>query len=202
MTSSENCAFIGPPVHCFRSESVQFHPRHVQCQLKIQKLPNYLPSLASFHFMYYFTWHTSFLNCTMSGISWLCMNLKLRQRVSATANIYFKRFYLRFALVPKINELQNVFIFIFSICCTGLTGLFRNNFSEFEPSLVGATCVLMASMVEECTVKVDEILRLLENASMKTLIFTRILILSSFFASPLAFSFRSYSCLASEFATL
>ena len=64
------------------------------------------------------------------------MNLKLRQRVAAAANLFFKRFYL------------------------------RNSFREFEPALVGATCVLIASMVEECTVKVDEILRLMESAGM------------------------------------
>lgn len=58
-------------------------------------------------------------------IAQLCstLNIKLRQRVVATATVYFKRFFL------------------------------RNNFVEFEPALVGATCVYLASKIEECSVR-------------------------------------------------
>lgn len=50
---------------------------------------------------------------------WVGLSLKLRHRVVATACVYFRRFYL------------------------------ENSFCEFEPALVGATCLQLASKVEE-----------------------------------------------------
>jgi hypothetical protein len=32
-----------------------------------------------------------------------------------------------------------------------------NNFSEFDPALVGATCVFLASKVEECPLRPDAV---------------------------------------------
>jgi len=61
-------------------------------------------------------------------ITCLGKNLHLRQRVVATAVVYWKRFYL------------------------------HNSFDEFEPALLGGTCIYLASKVEECNIKVDSIL--------------------------------------------
>jgi len=61
-------------------------------------------------------------------ITILGKTLHLRQRVVATAIVYWKRFYL------------------------------NNSFVEFEPALMGGTCIYLASKVEECNIKVDTII--------------------------------------------
>jgi len=71
-----------------------------------------------------------------SWLSFLGINLKLRHRVVSTACVYFRRFYL------------------------------ENNFCEFEPALVGATCLQLAAKVEESMhFKSDDLLRFVANAS-------------------------------------
>lgn len=62
------------------------------------------------------------------------MSLKLRHRVVATACVYFRRFYIEYS------------------------------FCEFEPALIGATCIQLASKVEESMhYKSDDLLRWVAN---------------------------------------
>jgi cyclin C len=62
-----------------------------------------------------------------------CKQLGLRQRVAATAIVYFKRFYV------------------------------SHSFVEFDPGLVAATCIYLSSKVEECSVRVESITKQMEK---------------------------------------
>ena len=60
------------------------------------------------------------------------MKLKLRQRVVATACVYFKRFY------------------------------FKTNFCDFDPSLLAPTVILLACKVEECSKNARDIIKAIQ----------------------------------------
>ncbi len=77
-------------------------------------------------------YHSMSLNFTLHsilGIPEVGKELKLRQRVVATAVVYFRRFYSKYYLTTVIS---------------------RHNFMEFCPLLVGPTCLYIATKVEEC----------------------------------------------------
>ncbi|CAL9104177.1 unnamed protein product [Musa textilis] len=69
----------------------------------------------------------------------LALNVKVRQRVIATAITYLRRVYARVVDILKIA------ICLFSVC--------RKSMTEYDPRLVAPTCLYLASKVEESTVQ-------------------------------------------------
>jgi hypothetical protein len=73
--------------------------------------------------------------CVCADIHKFGKRMRLRQRILSTACVFFKRFYLKYALFPPAPSLSH---------CR-LTD--RTNFCEFDPRLVAPTMLFIAAKV-------------------------------------------------------
>lgn len=76
-------------------------------------------------------------------ISRLGQLLKLRQRIIASAIVYFKRFYFRYGYTCALS-------LFYSQKKSLISSSYRNSYIDFDPNVIAPTCAYLAAKVEEC----------------------------------------------------